>query len=157
MSKFLSYLKANPTFREEKNQTAKSVDLTQGSWTRTTLEVRDLQTREGLSGNGSFSLTLRLEELDENMGHSGKNQNSGHSQIHLTLEVEGKELALFSGLLGRRLNITGFSPGKLLSHEDLLERNLQLEEQLEELLFQLQNVRDTLGIRQGPELRELGA
>lgn len=157
MSKFLSYLKANPTFREQKNGSEiQNPVLTQGSWTRTTLEVRDQGIRPGLRDN-SFSLTLRLEELDESLDNSGKNQNSGPNQLQLTLEVEGKELALFSGLIGRRLYCLGYSPGVLLSHGELWQRNQELESQLQELLFQLEQVREALGIEQSPKLRLTGS
>lgn len=109
----------------------------QGSWVRTTLEIKGLQVRPSASGTYPFLLTLGLEELDATDWNSGKKPNSGNNQLQLSFEIEGKEQALFSGLLGRMIKVLGYNPGWSQSLETLVQENQELKNRLEEISFQL--------------------
>lgn len=108
-----------------------------GSWTRTTLEILGTSVRPSSSGRAPYLLSLETEERDEAGWDSGKPQNSGTSRLSFCLEVEGKEIALFTGLVGRPIKVLGYQPEELLSYEDLLQENQELRHRLEEFAFQV--------------------
>jgi hypothetical protein len=113
--------------------------------------VTGTQIRQTSSGQHPYLLSLELEEKDESGWDSGKPQNSGTVRLALSLEVEGKEIALFTGLVGRTLRVLGHQPEELLSYEDLLRENQELRFRLEEFAFQvgeLQSYQREIG--QGP-------
>lgn len=109
----------------------------QGSWVRTTLEISGLQVKPSASGTYPFLLTLGLEELEATDWNSGRKPKSSTNTLQLTFEIEGKEQALFSGLIGRSIRVLGYNPGWSQSLETLVLENQDLKTRLEEIQFQL--------------------
>lgn len=137
-SRFLSYLRTeHRSHYRGRPATESDLGSPGGSWTRSTLSVTGTQIRQTSSGTLPYLLSIELEEQDEGGWDSGKPQNSGTVQLALSLEVEGKEIALFTGLVGRTLKVLGHQPEELLSYEDLLQENQELRYRLEEFTFQL--------------------
>jgi hypothetical protein len=105
------------------------------------------------SGEISATLTLRFVE-----GHPDS-QNDQRSKrvmedIRLTLLVEGKEIALLSGLLDREISISGEQSEDDLSLDSLVKENEDLKTRLKEQEFQIQSLLQGL---QGPNIRRLHA
>jgi len=151
-SRFLSYLRTE--HRSEHPGTPSSgrePGTPGGSWTRTTLEVLGTSVRPTSSGTYPYLLSLETQERDESGWDSGKPQNSGTNRLSLIFEVEGKEIALFTGLVGRPIKVLGYQPEELLSYEDLLQENQELRFRLEEFAFQVSELRSfQREIGQGP-------
>lgn len=140
-SRFLSYLRTeHRSYHEGRPASEFDPGTPGGSWTRTQLEVTGTQIRQTSSGQLPYLLSLECEERDEGGWDSGKPQNSGTVRLALTLEVEGREIALFTGLVGRTLRVLGHQPEELLSYEDLLQENQELKYRLEEFTFQVQEL-----------------
>lgn len=74
--------------------------------------------------------------------------------IRLTLLVEGKEIALLSGLLDREISISGEQSEDDLSLDSLVKENEDLKTRLKEQEFQIQSLLHGL---QGPNIRRLHA
>ena len=74
--------------------------------------------------------------------------------IRLTLLVEGKEIALLSGLLDREISISGEQSEDDLSLDSLVKENEDLKTRLKEQEFQIQSLLQGL---QGPNIRRLHA
>lgn len=91
--------------------------------------------------NGEISATLTLREV-ESHPESQKDKMSKRvmEDISLTLLVEGKEIALLSGLLDRELSVTGEQSEEDLKLEELVSENQSLKRRLEEQEFQIQNL-----------------
>ena len=140
-SRFLSYLRTeHRSHYEGRSANGSDPGSPGGSWTRTNLAVNGTQIRQTSSGQLPYLLSLECEEQDEGGWDSGKPQNSGTVQLALTLEVEGKEIALFTGLVGRTIRVLGHQPEELLSYEDLLQENQELRHRLEEFTFQVREL-----------------
>lgn len=112
----------------------------EGSWVRTTLEVLGLKVKPNFQGTTPYLLTLELGEMVATDWNSGRAPNSSNNPLQLTLEIEGKEQALFSGMLGRTIKVLGYQPGWLQSLEALLQENSDLKYRLEEITFQLEQL-----------------
>lgn len=141
--KFLSFLSANPVLHPENKNSRRPWHqvLKEGSWVRTNLDIRDIQVRPSLSSDSStFLLTLQVEELDESDWNYGKPQKSVSHPTQLTFEVQGKEIALFTGLIGRRIRVLGWYPGLSQSLETLLQENFELKEAILEFKFQFEQL-----------------
>jgi hypothetical protein len=141
--KFLSFFSANPVNQPENKNLKRpwSEILEEGSWVRTNLDIRDIQIRPSLSSNGGeFLLTLQVEEMDESDWNYGKPQKSVSHSTSLTFEVQGKEIALFTGLVGRRIRVLGWYPGLFQSLETLLQENYELKEAIQEFKFQFEQL-----------------
>lgn len=137
-SRFLSYLRTEHRSEHPGRPSSGSDPGTPGgSWTRTTLEVLGTSVRPTSSGTHAYLLSLETQERDESGWDSGKPQNSGTNRLSLVFEVEGKEIALFTGLVGRPIKVLGYQPEELLSYEDLLQENQELRFRLEEFAFQV--------------------
>jgi len=151
-SRFLSYLRTDHrTEHPGRPSTGSDPGSPGGSWTRTTLEILGTSVRSSSSGQHSYLLSLETEERDQSGWDSGKPQNSGTNRLSLVFEVEGKEIALFSGLVGRPIKVLGYQPEELLSYEDLLRENEELRHRLEEFAFQVSELGSfQRGIGQGP-------
>lgn len=74
--------------------------------------------------------------------------------IRLTLLVEGKEIALLSGLLDREISISGEQSEDDLSLDSLVKENEDLKTRLKEQEFQIQSLLQGL---QGSNIRRLHA
>lgn len=140
-SRFLSYLRTEHRVSYQgRSPSGSDPGSPGGSWTRTNLEVTGVQVRPASSGQLPYLLSLEIVEKDEEGWDSGKPQNSGSVRLSLSLEVEGREIALFTGLTGRTLRALGHQPEELLSYEDLLRENEELRFRLEEFSFQVREL-----------------
>lgn len=151
--RFLSYLRTEHRFEHQGRPSEGSDPGTPGgSWTRTTLEIVGTSVRPSSTGRTPYLLSLETEEKDEAGWDSGETQNSDTNRLSFVFEVEGKEIALFTGLVGRPIKVLGYQPEELLSYEDLLQENQELRYRLEEFAFQmseLSSLQRELG--QGPK------
>lgn len=130
-----SYDKRSKTDRTRDQEGSKEAQFSRMIWTQTIFEILDFTLRPQMVGIESFSLTLRLrEEVQENSGYT---ENSGNPLV-LSLGVEGKEIPLFSGLIGRRVRISGYLKEDSWELESLQEERDQLRYQLENLLWTLE-------------------
>jgi len=137
-SRFLSYLRTEHRSEHPGRPSSGSDPGSPGgSWTRTTLEILGTSVRTTSSGQHPYLLSLEIQERDESGWDSGKPQNSGTNRLSLVFEVEGKEIALFTGLVGRPIKVLGYQPEELLSYEELLQENEELRHRLEEFAFQV--------------------
>jgi hypothetical protein len=114
-------------------------DPSRGAWVRTRLDLQEVRVRQTVTDRYDFSVLLECEERP--IGESGEEPESGYPQVVLQLPVQGKEVSLLTGLVGRTLNLTGKVPADSLSFAQLKQAYQVLVEQYNELNFQLEEVR----------------
>lgn len=117
------------------------------AWSSRVFEIVDLQLEREAAG-GLYLSTFELEELTEK---SGKTQNPV-PPIQLSFKIEGREVSLLSGLLGRHCRILELRRHVLRPKEDLLEEVLTLREEKRQLVAEVENLYGALESLQRPTL-----
>jgi len=102
----------------------------------TSMHIREVAFRTPASGQFDFYAYLELSE--EVTGNSGKDQNSGKSVITLRVPLMGKEVSLLTGLVNRKVQLTGEVPEKHWSYDQLQEAFFQLKAEYEDLVYRLE-------------------
>jgi hypothetical protein len=128
-----------------------TLELQRSTWTSTSLEILGTTTRQSSTQGLPYNLTLECSEDVEKVD-VGKNHTIQRNPIRLTFGVEGREIAVLNGLMGREISVSGYQPEESLDYEDLLRENQELRDRLEEFSFQvaeLQEFRKEIG--QGPK------
>lgn len=118
------------------------------SWSNRVFELSDLQVNREPKDNLYF-LTFLMEPLDT--------ENSGKTKIpvppvQLSFKAEGKEVALFSGLLSRHCLIQEFKHTRLVSQSRMLQELQDLRAENQDLRHEIQNLYGALESLQRPRV-----
>jgi hypothetical protein len=97
-----------------------------------------VQVRPSVQQGCDFIADLSLKETDSDIPENFRKSQSGQSEVYLSFPISGREVALLTGLVGRELELAGHQPEHVTKLLELYRENQELKEQLEELLFQLQ-------------------
>lgn len=117
------------------------------SWSSSVYQISDLQVDRHRTDN-VFLCTFELDRLERD---SGNNQNPALS-TQLSLKVEGKEIALLSGLLGRHCSFGEFRYTRLIQQNQLVEEIHRLREENLNLKGEVENLYGALESLQRPKM-----
>lgn len=126
-------------YQETKGEPSRRVEV------QTSLHILEVAYQPAVDGQAD--LLAFLEFSEEVVGNSGTEaQESGNSTITLRIPIQAKEVALLTGLIGRRVSLRGEVPEKHWSYEQLQEAFFRLKGEYEDLVYRLE---EATNLREG--------
>lgn len=117
-------------------------------WSTGVYRIDDLQVTPSDQAGGSYLCTYSLAELDQDSGKTKKSSNC----TQFAIKVEGKEISLLSGLLGRHCSIGELRYHRLVQQDVLVQEIHNLRAENEQLRLECQNLYGALESLQRPKM-----